>query len=327
MIIKSFKSFKGEHCESTATGALLRNVGIELTEPMIFGLGEGLGFIYWNMKTMDMPFLGGRIKPDLLTVNLCRNLNLKLEVRETTSVKKAWDNVKEFIDKDIPAGIKLDCYYLDYFTQKFHFAAHYATLYGYDNKYVYLNDTAQQGHECKATKKNFELARNEKGPMSSRNRSYTISNIDNSYDINKAIIESIINNAEDYLNPPITNIGYKGIRKTASEIKKWFLRTENKKEDFQITAMLMEKAGTGGALFRNLYRDFLYEASDITGNMFIRNASEAFKGIACAWSEVSKLLNLAGEKEDITYINEASNLLIEISEKEKEAFQKLHEGL
>jgi hypothetical protein len=163
--------------------------------------------------------------------------------------------------------------------------------------------------------------------MSSRNRSYTISNIDNSYDINKAIIESIINNAEDYLNPPITNIGYKGIRKTASEIKKWFLRTENKKEDFQITAMLMEKAGTGGALFRNLYRDFLYEASDITGNMFIRNASEAFKGIACAWSEVSKLLNLAGEKEDITYINEASNLLIEISEKEKEAFQKLHEGL
>jgi hypothetical protein len=32
---------------------------------MLFGLGEGLGFTLWNMKSMNMPFIGGRIKSDL----------------------------------------------------------------------------------------------------------------------------------------------------------------------------------------------------------------------------------------------------------------------
>ena len=62
MIIKNFKPFEGQHCETTATGSLLLHQGINLSEPMLFGLGEGLNFIIWNMKTMDFPFIGGRIK-------------------------------------------------------------------------------------------------------------------------------------------------------------------------------------------------------------------------------------------------------------------------
>lgn len=89
MLIQRFKAFNGQHCETTATGSLLRQIGIELSEPMLFGLGEGLGFIFWNMKIMDFPFIGGRVKPDVLTENICRNLNLKLEVSETSSTKKA----------------------------------------------------------------------------------------------------------------------------------------------------------------------------------------------------------------------------------------------
>lgn len=33
----------GEHCETTATGTLLKFINIELSEPMLFGIGEGLG--------------------------------------------------------------------------------------------------------------------------------------------------------------------------------------------------------------------------------------------------------------------------------------------
>ncbi|HFC00693.1 MAG TPA: lantibiotic ABC transporter, partial [Phaeodactylibacter sp.] len=58
MIIKKFKPFKGQHCETTATGSLLLQIGIELSEPMLFGIGEGLGYIFWNMKMMDFPFIG-----------------------------------------------------------------------------------------------------------------------------------------------------------------------------------------------------------------------------------------------------------------------------
>ena len=44
------KPYIGQHCESTATGTLLGQIGVELSEPMLFGLGEGLSFIFWNMK-------------------------------------------------------------------------------------------------------------------------------------------------------------------------------------------------------------------------------------------------------------------------------------
>jgi hypothetical protein len=126
------KPFVGQHCETTVTGTLLLQLGYEISEPMLFGLGEGLGYIYWNMKNMDFPFLGGRIKPDLLTQNLARNLGLTLEIKETASKEKAWLEVKNLLDQGKCVGLKLDCYHLDYSTTKFHFAGHYVAIYRYD---------------------------------------------------------------------------------------------------------------------------------------------------------------------------------------------------
>jgi len=46
MIIKKEICFEGQHCETTATGSLLNFLDITLSEPMLFGLGEGIGYIY-----------------------------------------------------------------------------------------------------------------------------------------------------------------------------------------------------------------------------------------------------------------------------------------
>lgn len=322
-IIKNFKSFNGQHCETTATGSLLNQIGIELSEPMLFGLGEGLGFIFWNMKIMDFPFIGGRIKPDALTENIARNLDLKLEVKETSSVKKAWENVKDNIVNNIAVGLKLDCYHLDYFTNKIHFAGHYVAMYGYDDKFAYLIDTRQQGCKVKTSLKNLKLARSEKGPMSSKNLSYTIQGTGKDYDLRKAIVVAIKNNAKDYLNPPIKNIGYKGVLKTSEEIKKWFKNSKDIEGDFKTTAMLMEKAGTGGALFRNIYRDFLKESHDLLKVDNIKKAYNMFIEIADLWIRVSTLFDKAGDAKDIKHINQASEILVNLSQKEKAAMELL----
>ena len=263
MKIENIKPFDGQHCETTATGTLLRQIGIELSEPMLFGLGEGLGFIFWNMKSMNFPFIGGRVKPDVLTENIARNLNIELTVKETSSTQKAWNNVKELIDNGQAVGLKLDCFHLQYFSQPFHFAGHYTALYGYDNENVFLVDTKQQGGQVKTSLKSLALARAEKGPMSSKNLYYTLRKTDKRIDLQTAIITAIKNNATEHINPPITNIGYTGIYKTSSEIVKWFKTSKDIENDFKTSAMLMEKAGTGGALFRNLYRDFLKESYEL----------------------------------------------------------------
>lgn len=323
MLIEKIKPFEGQHCETTATGTLLKQLNIELSEPMLFGIGEGLGFIFWNMKIMPFPFIGGRIKPDVLTENIAKNLNLELTVKETASKQKAWDNVKELLDKEQIVGLKLDCYHLEYFSQPIHFAGHYVAIYGYDSHSAFLVDTKSQGSLVKTSLNSLSLARSEKGAMSSKNLYYTLKKTDKSFNLKAVIISAIKNNAKEYLNPPITNIGYKGILKTSFEIVKWFKNSKDIESEFKTTAMLMEKAGTGGSLFRNLYRDFLKESYALLNLEPLKQGYEAFKEIALLWSSVSELFEKIGETKDFKYIEQASSILKEISEKEKNTMELL----
>jgi hypothetical protein len=323
MTIDNFEPFEGQHCETTATGTLLQQIGIELSEPMLFGLGEGLGFIFWNMKTMPFPFIGGRIKPDALTENIARNLNLNLTVKETSSQQKAWESVKALIDNGQAVGLKLDCYHLEYFSRHFHFAGHYAALYGYDDDNAFLVDTKQQGGKVKTSLKSLALARSEKGPMASKNLYYTIQRTDADFDLKKAMVTALKNNANDYLNPPIANIGYKGIMKASSEIIKWFRQSNDIENDFKTTASLMEKAGTGGALFRNLYRDFLLESHDLLKSDTLKTSYMEFVEIANLWTSVSDLFVKVSQTKDFRYIQEASDILKEIASREKSTMEML----
>lgn len=322
MKIENLKPFDGQHCETTATGTLLKQIGIELTEPMLFGIGEGLSYIYWNMKTMDFPFIGGRIKPDLLTQNICKNLGLELKVKETSSQKKAWDEVKQYLDNGQAVGLKLDCYYLNYFSNPFHFAGHYAAIYGYDNENAFLIDTRQQGGQVKTSLESLALARAAKGPMASKNLYYSIKK-NKGYDFEKVIPKVIKNNAEAYLNPPIMNVAYKGILKTSFEILKWFNTGKNIEQEFKMSAMLMEKAGTGGALFRNLYRDFLQQSYELLQLDSLKTGYESFIEIAELWTSVSRLFEKVSETNDVRYIHQAADVLKAIAEKEKRTMELL----
>ena len=87
--------------------------------------------------------------------------------------------------------------------------------------------------------------------------------------------------------------------------------------------MLMEKAGTGGALFRNLYRDFLKESYQILKVKEIKESYEIFVDIARLWRAVSKLFLKVGNTKDIKYINKASEILVELANKEKKAMNIL----
>lgn len=75
--------------------------------------------------------------------------------------------------------------------------------------------------------------------------------------------------------------------------------------------------------FRNLYRDFLKESYQLLKVEEIKKAYDLFVNIADLWRIVSKLFMKAGDKKDIVYINKASDVLAEISHKEREAMSIL----
>lgn len=321
MKISNFEKYGGLHCESSTTGSLLKHLGINLSEAMIIGLSEAFNFIFWKMSILNLPFIGGRSKQFSLTTVLCDNLGLVLDERKTTSKVKAWANVKENIDNGIPVGLQLDCFHLDYFSVPFHFPGHFVTVYGYDDNNVYLLDT---GEFQKTSIKSLELARFEKGALAAKARSWTVLAPNRMPDIKSIIQKAIKSVANSFINPPISPLGYKGIEKMSKEIVDWIKEAANPSQDIYNIADLMENGGTGGALFRNLFRDFLIECQSYYPKVdFLNKAIEIYKRVALMWSEVSNLLKLASKTLADKYLIEASIICKNISLLELEAMTDL----
>ncbi|MFC8824198.1 BtrH N-terminal domain-containing protein [Streptomyces sp. NPDC057137] len=312
-----------QHCETTALGVLLRHEGLDLSEPMLFGLGSGLSFIYWDSKAMGFPFLGGRVRPFELTRNLAAALGLELLVGETTSPRKAWQNVAAPIDAGRPVGLQLDSYHLDYFSTKVHFGGHVVAMYGYDEQDAYLVDTAPQGGAVSTSLAGLARARAERGPMTAKHRSFTITVPNGPTSPQDRIIPAIKTCADAFLNPPIANLGHRGIEKTAKQVPKWLQRSDNPQEDLPRAAVLMERAGTGGALFRNLYRDFLAESAQLIDSSHLRTGHSLYAEAATLWTQVAALVATAGETGDSNDLIRAGSILHELSRVERDAMQAL----
>jgi len=87
--------------------------------------------------------------------------------------------------------------------------------------------------------------------------------------------------------------------------------------------MLMERAGTGGSLFRNLYRDFLKEAHSISENPVFEQAHADFCQIAADWAQIVALFEQIAETQEREYVLQAADLFNKLSKAEKQAMERL----
>ena len=145
LVIQGLKEFTGKHCETTALKRVLDYHDFSLSEEMLFGLGGGVGFIYWYMKLMPSPFIGtrnGKI-PDFL-INACKRIGADMTAVETTSPKKGYEELKALLSTGEPAIIYGDIAYLPYFAvpEMAHFGGHTFVVFGLDEKRdeVYIYD-------------------------------------------------------------------------------------------------------------------------------------------------------------------------------------------
>ncbi|KQV79758.1 hypothetical protein ASD15_17130 [Massilia sp. Root351] len=326
------KPYSGEHCESTMLANLLGQQGIDLSEEMVFGLGMGLNYIHWEARNMPFPFIGGRVKPDALAENLSTVLGVEFDVRETSSASRARDNALQALEAGKLVGLKLDHYHLEYFPEKrVHFHAHYATLYRMDGEGAWLIDTKGAGGGGRTSLDSLSEARSAKGPMSSKSRSVTVKSgprlealrAQLADKLRAAFFKALAANAHAYLNPPIRNLGYKGVLKSSESVTRWLDEIDNPAGSLPIIAMLMERAGTGGGLFRKMYGRFLKQGQELTGLAALGSVATGFDAIAAQWTAVAGLIEQAGTCSSRDALSEASRLMAEISGRERSAFMTL----
>lgn len=348
--MEGFINRPGVHCGSSALRNVFEFHGHRFTEDMIFGLGSGLGFVYWSMKRAVPPiFVGGRTKD--LVGNLCNTLGIKVEKKTTASTRKAWKTAKQLIDSNIPVILQVEMSLLDYWRGKVGpFGGHMIVLVGYDEERgeAYVADVDHEQIRRKprdafqtTSLKSLAEARNSKlKPFPPKNAMFFLTFPHKLTSLDEAIRLAIRRNVQAFLYPPIRNLGIRGMRYFAQQVTRWpDTISGSVYEPFHFKAEIpmlklalfliytfMETAGTGGGMFRRIYSRFLKEASTIMHDENLKKTGELMMQSADEWTKIANLLLLASEAkpdEIIEYLSQTKPNILRCAKIEEKAFQTL----
>jgi hypothetical protein len=205
-----------------------------------------------------------------------------------------------------------------------HFAGHFVAAYGLDDREALLVDTSPQGSRQKTSRASLEKARFEKGPMAAKARSWTIAPVKKKPDVAAAARKAIRANAKTYLAPPFKGASFLGIRKLSDSLPQWREIAKNPAQDLELAALLMERAGTGGALFRNFYRDFLAESAELLGrSKALEEARQLFADSAIEWTAIAALVEESGHSGERAPLVDAAARCARVADIEVAAMKKL----
>ena len=137
----NFQHAQAAHCESGVTRNLLKNIGVEqITEPLAFGMGAGLFFVYLPLiKINNGPAIAFRHMPGIIFKRTCNSLGIKVTRKKFSSREEAQKLFDKKLDEGYAVGCQVGVYYLPYFPKeyRFHFNAHNLIVFGKkDGKYV-----------------------------------------------------------------------------------------------------------------------------------------------------------------------------------------------
>ncbi len=328
----NFQHAQAAHCESGVTRNLLKSIGVEqITEPLAFGMGAGLFFVYLPLiKINNGPAIAFRNMPGIIFKRTCNSLGIKVTRKKFSSREEAQKLLDKKLDEGYAVGCQVGVYYLPYFPKeyRFHFNAHNLVVFGKkDGKYV-ISDPIME-HETYMTPYELERVRFAKGALAPRGQLYFAEkkNIITDETIRQAIKNGIKKNVFDMLRIPGPVAGVKGIAFTGKKIKNWRNKFGLHKAGLYLAQLvrMQEEIGTGGGGFRYIYAAFLQEAYAYLPVDELMRLSDEFTRAGDLWRTAAVQASgiykgRLGSQEDF---NMMGDYLLEIAEIEKKAFNDL----
>ena len=324
------------HCENGAISTLLRYYGIELSEPMIFGLASGLFFVHLPfIKMSGMPVTAFRTFPGVLFKRITSLLGIKTVTRRYLSEEKAMRQLDQvLLEQKKPVGCVVGMFNLPYLPieYRFHFNGHNICIIGKDEEtgdYCVLDSNATQ--KVTISREDLLKVRFAKGgtyPL--MGQMYWIKSVpEHIPDLKPLIFKSIKKTCWYMVSQPdfIPYAGANGILYLSRRIRTWESKmgARRAKQNLAQVIRMLEEIGTGGAGFRFIYGAFLQEAAEKTGESCLNDYSARMTAIGDLWREfaykASRIVkHRAGE--NYTY-DELGDLLKTIGNEEKAFFTDL----
>lgn len=262
-----FQHRQSAHCENGVTAGLFSFNGIQMTEPLIFGIGSGLFFAHMPfMKLSGIPVTGFRPLPGIIFKRAANRLGIQMKVKTFRDEAKAMAELDENLQKGIPTGCVVGVFHLTYFPApyRFHFNAHNLVVFGKEEDRYLISDPVMEtvntlsAHELKKV-------RFAKGTAPPKGKMYWPIKVPDQVNLEKAIIKGIRKTCYDMTEIPLSFFGAKGISYLAKQVRKWPHKLGDKKANLYLgqVVRMQEEIGTGGAGFRFLYAAFLQQCAHI----------------------------------------------------------------
>lgn len=327
-----FQHKQSAHCENGAIVNLLNNKGFKISEPMAFGLGSGLFFVYLPfIKINHAPGISYRPMPGKIFNRMAKRLGIKVQRFKFSDPTKAQQKLDENLAKNIPTGLVVGVYNLPYFPDeyRFHFNAHNIVVYGKEAGKYLISDPVLD-YTVSLTEDELEKVRYAKGALAPKGHLYYPISVPDTIDLTNPIIKAIKHTCNEML-APVPIVGVKAIRWVAKDILKWHKKLGVAKANYNLANMIrmQEEIGTGGGGFRFIYAAFLQEAGEYLKNQEVMNLSQEMALIGDKWRdfalEASRVVKKRSNTENVYEV--LSNDLLKLADLEETFFKKLKKAV
>lgn len=324
-----YKHYQHAHCESGVTANLLRHAGINISEPMAFGIGAGLFFAHLPfVKVSGTPGTTFRTWPGAIFKRTTQRLGIDMHTQRFRTPERANQALDEVLASGKPAGMLSSVYYLPYLPEafRFHFNAHNLVVYGKENSQYLVSDPILEDVTT-IFPEDLAKARFAKGTPEPRGFMYYVKNVPQQVDFTKAVQAGIKQTCFFMLSPPLPWFGNKAIFLLAKQIKKYPQKLTPRKASLYLgnVIRMQEEIGTGGAGFRFLYAAFLQEAGEMMQRDDLQHFSAELTKIGDDWRNfayhAARLMK--DRKSDLVSYDELSDLLSVCGEKERDLFGRM----
>jgi len=328
----AFTHHQTAHCENGVISNLLKHKGYEISEPMVFGIGSGLFFVYLPfLKVNYAPVFSYRPMPGLIFKRFAKRVGIKVKSHKFKNPTAAEKVLEQELGKNNPVGLQVGVFNLSYFPDeyRFHFNAHNMVVYGKENDRFLISDPVME-QTTSLSRKELEKVRFAKGAFAPKGHMYYPVSYPEQLELEEAIKKGIKQTCRDML-APVPIVGVKAMRWVAKKIRTWPKKKGTKVANHYLGQLvrMQEEIGTGGGGFRFIYAAFLQEAAPILNRPALLDLSKEMTTIGDAWRDfavdASRIYKERSPKTD--GYNAIADQLVDLSLREEAFFKALKKAI
>ncbi len=315
------------HCESGVVTALLARQGVEISEPMVFGIAGGLTFVYLPfLKITGMPLVSYRMFPGAIINGAARGLGVRFEKRRYADRARALAELRALVDAGECVGLQTSVYWLPYFPpeMRFQFNAHNLLVTGREGDEFLVSDPVFE-HSVRVRQEDLQNARFARGSLAPKGFLYRVVRVDPAADRAEAIKSALRKTVRMMLHAPLPFIGVKGIDFLARRIEG--LAAGDPRHARLLLGHIVrmqEEIGTGGGGFRFMYAAFLQEAGRLLSSAPLAEASEMMTEAGDQWRRFAlACARICKGKTERIAAGEAAALLRQCAAQERLVYERL----